>query len=113
MKRNSCYLIWLVLVLMLSACAQIGGGIAPSTKPLNPGGYEILGQVEGKDCAYYLLGLIPLSNFNSMQEAIKDAMSKKPEATALIQVTADTRGMSYIVVAERCTLVQGTAVKES
>ncbi len=105
-------LIGLLLVLLVSACAQIGGGVAPSTKPLNPGSYQTLGQVEGEDCAYYLLGLIPLTGFNSTQEALRDALSKQPGATALVQVTSDTRGMSYIIVGERCTIVQGTAVRE-
>ncbi|MEO6112513.1 MAG: hypothetical protein ABIQ24_11910 [Nitrospiraceae bacterium] len=99
------------LVLIVSGCHQIGSGVAPSNIPLAPGGYEIIGPVNGKSCIDYLLGIFPLGELNSMQAAMTDALAKHPEATALVQVTADTSRMWFIIITEDCTRVQGTAVK--
>ena len=109
--QTSFVLVVLALVLSLSACAQIGSGIAPSNTPLAPGGYETLGPVCGESCITYFVGIIPLGDFNTTQAAVKDALSKSPGATALVKVTVDTRRMWFVIFTQDCTMVQGTAVK--
>jgi hypothetical protein len=98
-------------LLLLSGCYHHAGGIAPSTKPLSPNGYTIIGKVEGRDCVYHLLGLIPLSNGNELREALADAMNKRPYADALIEVTADTYFQWWLLFTRGCTQVYGTAVQ--
>src|SRR5574341_1054756 len=102
-------LVALALVLLASGCAQIGSGVAPSNIPLAPGGYETIGPVSGESCLLYLLGIIPLGEFNNIQAAVKDALSQRPGATALIGVTADTRRLWFVILTQDCTLVNGTA----
>jgi len=100
----------LALVCVVSGCAHYAGGVAPSSEPLNPGSYTEIGPVRGEDCVYYLLGLIPLSNGNETKDAIQNALTMAPGATALVKVTADTYAQHFILVSRICTQVNGTAV---
>ncbi len=104
------FFITFTLLVGLSGCAHYAGGIAASTIPLTPGSYQTLGQVEGNDCVYSLLGMIPLSSGNETRKAIEDAISQKEGATALIEVTSDTYSQFYILYGRTCTQVYGTAV---
>ena len=103
-------LITFTLLLGLSGCTHYSGGIAASTTPLTAGAYQTLGEVEGSDCVYSLLGMIPLSSGNETRKAIQDAISQKEGATALIEVTSDTYSQFYILYGRTCTQVYGTAV---
>ncbi len=103
-------LVTFTLLLGLSGCTHYSGGIAASTTPLTMGAYQTLGEVEGNDCVYSLLGMIPLSSGNETRKAIKDAISQKEGATALIEVTSDTYSQFYILYGRTCTQVYGTAV---
>lgn len=104
------FLVAFILLWGLSGCSHYSGGIAASTTPLAVGSYQTLGQVEGSDCVYSLLGIIPLSDGNETRKAIQDAISQKEGATALIEVTSDTYAQSYIIFGRTCTQVYGVAV---
>lgn len=95
----------------IAGCFHHPGGIAPSTKPLNQNGYTVLGKVEGRDCVYHILGLIPVTDGNELKEAVADAMKKKPYADAMIEVTADSYWQFFILYSRGCTQVYGTAVQ--
>ncbi len=95
---------------LISGCGHISGGVAPSNVPLAPGSYKELGPVHGDTCVYYLLGIIPLSPGNETKNAVADALREKPEATALVNVTADTFSQFFIVFSRVCTQVDGIAV---
>lgn len=99
------------VVALLMGCGHVTGGVAPSNIPLAPNSYTELGPVRGVDCVYYLLGFIPLSNGNETKDALEDALKQQSGATALINITADTYGMYFIVFSQQCTQVDGTAVK--
>ena len=100
-------------MLALSGCGgRFGSWGAASTTPLDPGSYETLGPVSSESGVLYFLGIIPLSELNRTSVAMKDALSKKPGATALIQVTTDDARYGYILLTEACTYVEGIAVKE-
>jgi len=94
----------------LLGCSHQSGGIAASTSPLNPDSYYSLGKVEGKDCSYHLLGLIPLSDGNETKDALEDALHMLPNTKALTQVTSDTYSQYWILWSNTCTQVFGTAV---
>ncbi|MBP8103004.1 MAG: hypothetical protein KAY79_02155 [Nitrospira sp.] len=106
---------WTITVLLAAAfttgCMHHPGGIAPSTKPLAPGGYIELGKVRGQDCVYHLLGLIPVTGGNEMRNAVEDALRTKPLADALVEVTADGYFQYFILFSRACTQVYGTAVE--
>ncbi len=99
------------LIWGLSGCSHYSGGIAASSTPLTVGGYEKLGEVEGSDCVYSLLGMIPLSSGNETKKAVQDAISEIEGADALINVTSDTYSQFYILYSRTCTQVQGIAVR--
>jgi hypothetical protein len=95
-----------------AACTHSPGGIAPSTIPLEPGGYSVIkSHVEGSDCQVNLLGLLPLSDGNTTDEAIADALSDAPGATALVNVTSDAYSQYWILWSNTCTEARGSAVK--
>lgn len=106
---------WMVAIIsaavLTAGCMHRPGGIAPSTKPLAPGGYTELGKVRGQDCVYHLLGLIPVTGGNEMRNAIEDALRTKPFADALVEVTVDGYFQYFILFSRACTQVYGTAVE--
>ncbi|HQR14712.1 MAG TPA: hypothetical protein PKW52_12600 [Nitrospira sp.] len=106
---------WMVVILAAGAltagCMHHPGGIAPSTKPLAPGGYIELGKVRGQDCVYHLLGLIPVTGGNEMRNAVEDALRTKPLADAMVEVTVDGYFQYFILFSRACTQVYGTAVE--
>ena len=103
-------LLLIISCLLTVGCAHQAGGIAASTIPVSPGGYQELGQVSGADCVYYLLGLIPLGSGNETKDAIADALAQADGANALIGVSSDTYYQNYIVISRACTQVNGVAV---
>jgi hypothetical protein len=101
----------LAAVLSTAGCFHHPGGIAPSTKPLAPNGYTVLGKVEGRDCVYHILGIIPVTDGNELKDAVDDAMKKKVYADALVDVTVDAYWQFFILFSRGCTQVYGTAVQ--
>lgn len=106
---------WVIVIVAAGAlttgCMHHPGGIAPSTKPLAPGGYTELGKVRGQDCVYHLLGLIPVTGGNEMRNAVEDALRTKPLADAMVEVTVDGYFQYFILFSRACTQVYGTAVE--
>jgi len=82
-----------------SGCFHYPGGIAPSTVPLSQNGYTVLGKVNGEDCVYRLLEIIPISGSNDLRTAVANAMKKKPMTDALIEVTVDAYMHHWILFA--------------
>ncbi|UCE85238.1 MAG: hypothetical protein JSU66_12930 [Deltaproteobacteria bacterium] len=99
-----------VALIWLAGCGHVSGGIAPSTIPLEPGSYRVLNDVQGRDCLYYLLSILPLSGGNETRRAVSAALRKEPDAIALINVTSDTFQQQFILFNRTCTEVHGTAV---
>jgi len=95
---------------ILSGCAHFPGGISDSTTPINGRSYVELGKVVGKDSRISLLGLIPISSPNDIQDAIDDAKQKK-NADALIDVTVESYGHYWILWSTWTTRVSGKAIK--
>lgn len=100
-----------ILMTVTTGCMHTPGGIAPSTKPLAPDGYTVLGDVAGKDCVYYALMLLPVTGGNELKDAVADALSQKKGADALIEVTADGYREFWILWSMACTQVYGKAVQ--
>jgi hypothetical protein len=102
----------LAMLLIGLGCAHYPGGIAPSTIPLEPGGYTVLkSNVVGSDCQVSLLGILPFSGGNTTDEAIADALRQAPGATALVNVTSDAYSQYWILWSNTCTEARGAAVK--
>jgi hypothetical protein len=99
-------------LIVLSGCSHYPGGIAPSTIPLAPGGYTVVEEeVRGSDCLVELLMILPVSNGNRTDTAVRNAILSAPGATALVNVTSDSYTQRWILWSNTCTEVRGTAVK--
>ncbi len=111
MKRMLVVMIAVLLTMMIAGCVHSTGGVAPSNIPLAPGSYKELAIVGGKDCVYYLFGVIPLTGGNETRTALNRALLSRPGTMALVNVTADTYSQFFIVFSRTCTQVYGTAVR--
>ena len=108
--------IWIValvawLALFATGCARTPGGISASNIPLTPGGYTILGRVSASDCNILLLGILPISGSNYIEDAEKSALYKLPGTTALIDISVDRVSKFFILWGQVCTEIHATAVR--
>jgi hypothetical protein len=99
-----------VALIFSAGCMGLGGGVAPSTTPLEGKEYIILDQVVSTDSCVMFLGFIPVSDLNSVHDAVKDAL-RKHNADALINVTVDTYTAYFILFSRTYTRVCGTAIR--
>jgi hypothetical protein len=100
-----------LVAILVVGCMHHPAGVAPSTIPLAPGGYTVLGKVRGQDCVYHLLGILPVTGGNETRNAVADALDKKKIADALVEVTVDGYFQYFILFSRACTQVYGTAVQ--
>lgn len=99
-------------LLATGGCVHSPVAIAASTRPLEQGRYTEIGEVAETDCAWHLLGFIPISGGNETQGAIKDAIEDAGGgADSIIQVSVDTFYHNYLIISRYCTEVKGIAVK--
>ena len=98
-----------LLALGVSGCVNSAGGIAPSNIPIQ-GSYTVMKQVEGTDCAYRLLGILPISSGNKTRRALGDALNDAKGANALVNITVENWTHNWILFTRTCTEVHGTAV---
>lgn len=110
MKRSIALASCLALLVTLGACTRVPGGVAPSTIPLQPGGYTVLGPVSASDCKVNLLGLIPISGGNDLYQALDEAKRDR-DADALIDISVDLVSKFFILWSQTCTDVRATAVR--
>jgi hypothetical protein len=110
MKR----IIFAILVgfaLLLSAgCVRRPGGIAASNIPLAPGEYTPIGQVMASDCSVALLGILPVSGSNYIQDAKASAL-RKSGGHALVDISIERVFKYFILWSQTCTEIRATAVR--
>lgn len=97
-------------IALLSGCAMIPGGVAPSNTPINGREYTELGYAKESDSRIYLLGLIPISGSNTIRDAIQEAIDSK-HGDALINITVETYGQYWILWSRVATRVEGNVIR--
>lgn len=112
MSRRLLALVLLSTLVAIGGCVRTPGGVAPSTIPLAPGGYTVLGPVKASDCKVDLLGLIPVSGGNRLDQAIEKAKRKR-DADALIEILIDRDTKYFVLWSQVCTVVRAIAVRVS
>jgi hypothetical protein len=108
MKFNALLLTFATLNLV--ACAHIPGGITDSTEPINNRQYEEIGKTEATSSRIALFGIIPLSNSNSIQNAI-DLAKEQIGADALVKVTAEGYSQWFLLFSHDAIVVRGVGIK--
>ena len=106
---RSLLLMTALALIALSGCSRYPGGVSPSTVPLAPGGYTVIGRTEASDCKINLLGILPVSGGNQTYQAIESAKRRK-NADALIDVSIDRVSKFFVLWTSVCTEVHATAV---
>ena len=94
--KNLAILTLAVSVMMVVGCSHIPAGLAPSASPLDGGEVTVLGHATGEASYFSLFGIFPFGkpDYNA---AIKDAVSKFPGGTKLINVRS-TFSITWVVV---------------
>ncbi|MEW6544386.1 MAG: hypothetical protein AB1411_12355 [Nitrospirota bacterium] len=98
---------------LLAACvSRHPSGIASASGPVTPT-YTVLGPVEDSDCGYWIL-IVPLGGKAPSHEIIENLV-KERGADALVGVTVEERVWAFPLplFGSHCTVVKGTAVKNS
>ena len=103
-------LVVVLLLFIVTGCAHTPGGITDSSTPLEGKEYEIMGKATGEDNYFCLLGLIPLTNSNTIPEALANAVSSRG-GDAMINVTVESYAQWWFVVTRVVTIVQGDVIK--
>lgn len=96
MKRSSLSLGAAVLTLLLAACVTQPVALAPSTIPLEQGGYTVIGETSGTSWGVILLGF-PLMEPNQVGQA-RDRAIESAQADALVNVAVDMRSINLVVL---------------
>ena len=99
-----------LLLLVTAGCSRAPGGIAASNIPLSQGGYTVIGPASATDCKVNLLGLIPVSGGNQLQDAVRNAI-RNSGGDALIDISVDVAFKYFILWSQTCTEVRATAVR--
>lgn len=64
--------------------------------------------VEGRDCIYFLLGLIPINGFiPNVEEAMDRAMEGRPDANIMTDVAVYSDSFYAILFSSNCLRVKG------
>ena len=100
----------LALSLLFVGCACIPGGVAASNTPLHAKPYTVIGTAEGTDSRYAILGIIPVTDGNSLRDAVKDAKGQVG-ADALIDITVDSYTQWWILFTRTVTKVDAKGIR--
>ena len=100
----------LILSLLFMGCACMPGGVAASNTPLHAKPYTELGITEGYDSRFAILGIIPVTDGNSLRDAIKHAKGNVG-ADALINITVDSYTQWWILFSRTVTKVDATGIR--
>lgn len=96
--------------LLIAGCACMPGGVAPSNTPLHAKPYTVIGETEGSDAQYAILGIIPVTTCNTLARAIKKAKANVG-ADALIDVTVDCNWQWWVLFTRTVTEVNAKGVR--
>ncbi len=110
MKLINTLICTILTLTLLSGCAMVPGGVAPSNTPINGRSYTNLGYVEKIDSRFYLLGLLAISGPNTTRDAIAKAIQSK-QGDAMIDITVETYGQYWILWSKVSTRVEGDVIR--
>ncbi|MDO9543092.1 MAG: hypothetical protein Q7J98_12335 [Kiritimatiellia bacterium] len=96
--------------LLFAGCASMPGGIAASNTPLHAKPYTVIGETEGSDSQYAILGIIPVTSANSLKRAIKNAKGNCG-ADALVDITVDCNMQWWVLFTRTVTEVSAKGIR--
>jgi len=97
-------------VVIMTGCATMPGGVAPSSTPLEGRSYQVMGYTESTDSRICLFGIIPITRHNSIREAIHSA-ARRVGGDALIEVTVEGYTQFWFLFSRNVTRVEGIGIR--
>ena len=100
----------LALSVLFTGCASYPGGISDSNTPLHAKPYTVIGETEGIDAHYAILGIIPVTPGNKLSVAVKEAKARIG-ADALIDITVDGYWQWWVLFTRTVTKVEAKGIR--
>ena len=94
----------------MTACTHTPGGIAPSNTPIEGRKYIILEKAKETDSLIRILGFIPISDPNDIEDAVNEAI-KEHDGDALINITVESYFQWWILFTRQVTEVKGNVIR--
>jgi hypothetical protein len=110
MIRRVGLILTLAIALSVSGCVSIGASLAPSTVPVEPGEYTVVGHVEGA-AWNAMLFIIPVGETEPCKTARDRALKSAGGADALIKISVSVKTYFIIFGLLSKTIVVADAVK--
>lgn len=98
------------MVIVMTGCVMMPGGITASTTPIEGRKYSSLGRTVGKDSRVYLLGVLPVSGANTTRDAVDTAVRSRG-GDAMINVTVESYSQWWILFSKYTTRVDGEVIR--
>ncbi len=110
LKQTTLKAFLVLIIISITGCSSGFKTISPDLTTY-PQGIKKLGHVEGKACGSIIANLIPAAFNTRVERAYKDALSQKPEATAIINTSMDENWIWWYFGLTRCVIIEGEAIK--
>lgn len=110
MKSISALIGSILLLALLSGCAMVPGGVAPSNTPLEGRAYTVIGPVKKTDSRIYLLGFLPVSGANTIRDAIDESIRAR-KGDAMINITVEAYSQYWFLFSRYVTRVEGDVIR--
>jgi hypothetical protein len=103
----------LMLIVALAGCTTRIGDLTVASPKNVPVTFDVVKKgIEGKDCAYQLLSLIPIGTLNpTMDGALDEALAKVEDADALTDASFYNDILITLIFNSNCIRVEGTAIR--
>ena len=103
-------MLFFILGAIVTACTHTPGGIAPSNTPIEGRKYIILEKAKETDSLIRILGFIPISDPNDIEDAVNEAI-KEHDGDALINITVESYFQWWILFTRQVTEVKGNVIR--
>ena len=110
MKKSLFALAGCAALLFSVGCVRTPGGLSCSNTPLGNRSYTVIGDAYGEDTSVYLLGILPVSSPDHIQNAIDEAKTSV-KADALIDVTVEGVSKYFILFSTYTIEVRAKGIK--
>jgi hypothetical protein len=107
-----CALFLVICLVLLNGCSFAPASLAPSSTPVTPGSYKVLGHAQGTASYYSVLGIIPINHPN-YDAAINDALQQFAGGKSLINVRSYYSTLYLYLVNISTLTVEGDVITDN
>jgi hypothetical protein len=112
MKIFKYFTLFVVLISFANCTTRLTDFTIISTKNINIDAKKG-NRAEGKDCAYYLFGLLPIFKIApNLKDAIDNAIESQGEANGLVDGVVYRKFFYFFIISQDCYLVKGNIINK-